>query len=76
MIRKAVRVYSKNFIDDFIMSIKNVVGGRLKAYEQMINKGVDECLEELKQYDLKNIKIDTDELAKESVMILVYGEEK
>lgn len=74
-IRKAVRVYSKNFVDDFFMNVKNLVGGRLTAYEEMINKGIEECMEELSEYNLKNLKIDTDELAKEAVMILVYGEE-
>jgi len=32
------RVWSKNFISDFGMKLKNIVGGRLKSYEKMMDK--------------------------------------
>lgn len=74
MMKRVVRVYSKNFIDDFVMRMKNIIGGRLKSYEEMVNKGIDECISELGP--AKNVKIEMTELSNESIVIIVYGDVK
>ena len=70
------RVYSKNFITDFLQRMKNIIGGRLKAYEKMI----DECMqttwdEFYKKYpDAKNIKCDIEHFTTGAVIIMITGE--
>ena len=71
-----VRVLTQNYITDFMAGLKNIVGGRLKAYEKMIEESIQELLTELhKEHpNIKNIKIDVDEFTIGALVILVYGD--
>lgn len=70
------RIYSKNFITDFFQNLKNIVGGRLKGYEKM----VDECLKDVwiefkrKYNGAKNLRVDLEHLTTGSILITITGE--
>lgn len=70
------RVYSKNFITDFIQDIRNIVGGRLKGYEDLLNQAIEETYKEFhdKYPGAINHKIDTEEFTSGGLMVTIYGE--
>lgn len=68
------RVYTRNFIDDFISKIRNLVGARLIAYEQMIQKAAEEAIKEAKEKGAKEVKVQITEFSNEAICILIYGE--
>jgi len=70
------RVYSKNFVTDFFQNMKNIIGGRLKAYEGMMNDAIEDCWKEFKQRypEAKNLKVDTEQLVHGTVMVTITGE--
>lgn len=73
-----VRVFSKNFVTDFFQNLKNIVGGRLKAYEKMIEQAIDESISDLlREHPLvKNLKMQVTEMTDGSIAVIVYGEVK
>ena len=70
------RVYSKNFITDFFQKLKNIVGGRLKAYEEMINEAIQDTTDEFENTypDAINKKLDIEQLSDNAVMVVITGE--
>lgn len=74
-IRK-VRVVSRNFVSDFGANIINIIGGRLKTYEEMIKEGIDETVLELQKEntEVRNIKLQVTEFSNSSIAIIAYGE--
>lgn len=72
------RVYTKDFITDFFQDIRNIVGGRQKMYEQMINNAIQDCWDEFhKQYPhATNFRVDTEHMKDGAVMITITGEMK
>ena len=70
------RVFTKNFVTDFFQEIKNIVGGRLKSYEKMMDKAIKETWEEFKQKYPKaeNIRVDTEHMVHGSIMVTITGE--
>lgn len=71
-----VRIYSKNFITDFIERLKNIVGGRLTQYEKMLKMAIGESNEEFfnKYPEAKNIRVDTEAFEGNAVMVTITGE--
>jgi uncharacterized protein YbjQ (UPF0145 family) len=72
----AVRVLSRNFVDDFGAELKNIIGGRLKTYEVMLSEGIKECLGELHEKhgdNLSEVKIEISQLTNGSLALIVYG---
>jgi uncharacterized protein YbjQ (UPF0145 family) len=69
------RVSSRNYISDFGASFKNIIGGRLKTYEKMIDEGIKEATEELisKYPDAEDIKFQINEFSNQAISIIVYG---
>lgn len=70
------RVVTRNFIEDFVAKFQNLVGLNLTSYEKMIQKGVKEIQEELKE---KNVKIswfryEISQLNNGAMAIMFYGE--
>lgn len=69
-------VQSRNFVSDFGATIKNIVGGRLKTYEKMLDEGIAEALKKL--YDeypaVRDVKMQITEFKNASICITVYGE--
>lgn len=69
------RVATKNIVIDSFQGIRNLFGLRLRGYEGMINKHIDEVTEEMKlKYDVEWYRMSVNPLAKGSVMIILYGE--
>lgn len=66
------RVMTRHFIKDFIGELNNMLGRRIKTYEQMINEAITDCLKELG--DIKSPKIELTEMTNGSIVVLVYGE--
>ncbi len=70
------RVYTKNFITDFFQNIKNIVGGRLKHYEKLLDTAISETWEEFKRDypNAENIRVDTEHMVQGSIMVTITGE--
>lgn len=70
------RVYSKNILFDTLQNIKNLFGGRLKIYEKMIEKAIGETFEDFHTCypTAKNLKVDTEQMGKGTVMVTITGE--
>ena len=72
------KVVSKNFVIDFIASIENLLGRNMGHYEKMIQKGTDQCWEELKTQKIKPewYRCEITQLTNGAIAIMVYGERK
>ncbi len=70
------RVISRNFVSDFGASLKNIIGGRLKTYEKMLNTAIEEVQGDLlKEHpQATNIKMQITEFQNASIAVVVYGE--
>lgn len=71
------RVVTRHFVSDFFQGIRNLFGLRLRSYEEMIKTTHKEIINEMKiRYGerVKWYRISFNPLAKESVMINLYGE--
>jgi uncharacterized protein YbjQ (UPF0145 family) len=69
------KIYSRNFVSDFGAGLKNIIGGRLRTYEKMLNKAIDEATSELIQENpqVKDIKLQITEFQNASISITAYG---
>lgn len=76
MIVWKTKVYSRNFVSDFGATLKNIIGGRLKTYETMINDCIKEATDELQSdyMGVKNIRMQITEFQNASISVTVYGE--
>lgn len=72
------KVVSKNFIKDLITQIQNMLGKNLTPYEEMINKGIKQIQDELKQKKIKLtwFRYEITQLTNGAVAIILYGETK
>ena len=72
------KVISRNFISDFGANLKNIIGGRLKTYEKMVDLAIKEATDELlSEYpSVENIKMQITEFSNSSICCTVYGEVK
>lgn len=68
-------VISRNFVSDFGAKLKNIVGGRLKTYEAMLDEGITEATNKLlSEYpNVKDVKMQVTEFSNSSICITVYG---
>lgn len=71
-----VKVVTKNFLFDIWAVIKNITGGKVTPYSELIEKAIQEAYSELHETHptVKNIKLMTCELMKGAAEIIVYGE--
>jgi len=69
------KVQSRNFITDFISSLKNIIGGRLTAYENMLDNAIKEATEELQAEhpNVRDVKMQITEFHNASIAVTVYG---
>ena len=69
------QVISRNFMSDFLSQLKNIVGGRLKSYENMINNSLEKVTEEFytKYPDAKDLRIEFTEFTGGAMAITVHG---
>jgi uncharacterized protein YbjQ (UPF0145 family) len=75
-----VHVRAANVVKDIGENIRNLVGGRMKHYEKLISRALDEALAELenkakeKNYDgVLGVKISNHVVVDGGVEIIVYG---
>jgi len=71
------KVVTRNFILDFVVRIQNLVGVNLTAYEKMIQNGIKQCTDELKENNitLKWYRYEITQLTNGAIAILLYGDE-
>lgn len=71
------KVVSKNFFFDFIAGINNFLGQNVTSYEKMMQKGINQIEEEIKEKDinLKWYRYQISELRDGSMVIMLYGEQ-
>ena len=69
------KVISRNFVTDFLSSLKNIIGGRLKSYEEMIDRTLSEVSKEFyKKYPrAKDIRIEFTEFTGGAMAITIHG---
>jgi len=69
------KVISRNFMSDFIANAINILGGRLKTYEKMLDLSLNSSVEEFyKKYPgAKQIRIEFTEFTNGALAIMVHG---
>lgn len=77
---KGNKVRAKWFGKDFLSGLRNVVGGELKEYSEMLSEARDEATKEMLQEAeelganaVVNIRFATSQITKGAAEILVYG---
>ncbi len=69
------RIISKNFMTDFVAHAKNILGGRLKSYENMLNNSLTEVVDEFYSTypQAKQVRIEFTEFTQGALAIIVHG---
>ena len=72
------KVVSRNFIMDFVAKFQNIVGSNLTSYEKMINDGMKQVQDELKERKLtmKWYRYEITQLTNGAMAIMMYGDAK
>lgn len=72
----AVRVVTKDMITDTLATWKSIIGGRIKSYEKVIAKALENSYNELYERfpNIKNVRVGTTEMIRDGCEIIVYGE--
>lgn len=70
------KVVSRNFIFDIISSMQNFLGLNLTYYEKMVNKGINQIKEELKDTELNWYRYEITQLTNGAISITLYGDLK
>ena len=69
------QVVTQNALVDFLQRMRNYIGWRQRSYEDMIQEGSAELLEELeREYDIDWFRVDLDPMGAGSMSITVYGQ--
>jgi hypothetical protein len=69
------RVVTKNIVTDSFQGLRNLFGMRLRGYEGMITKNIDEITKIAEdQYDINWYRLSINPLTNGSAMITIYGE--
>jgi len=69
------RVCTKDLITDSFQGIRNLFGLRLRGYENMINRNLNEVIKEMEsKYLVSWWRVSINPLTNGSAMITVYGE--
>lgn len=69
------KVVSRNFVSDFLENIKNIMGGRLKNYERLLDHSINMATEEFynKYPEAKEVRIEFTEFTNGALAIIVHG---
>ena len=72
------KVVTRNFILDFVTTIQNMFGLNLTVYEKMIEKGMKQIQQELKdkRIKLKWYRYEISQLTNGALAIVLYGDKK
>ena len=69
------RVCTKNIVTDAFQGLRNLFGFRLRGYEEMINKYLEEVIKEMDEtYIVDWWRFSINPLTAGAVMITVYGD--
>lgn len=69
------RVVTKDIVTDSFQGIRNLFGLRLRGYEKMLNKNINELIKIAEiQYQIEWYRLSINPLTNGSAMITVYGE--
>ena len=72
------KVVSKNIIWDTWSGVQNLLGRNLSAYENMVDKGVQQVEDELaeKKIELEWFRYEITQLTTGAIVVMLYGERK
>lgn len=72
------KVVSKSFVSDWVAYWQNMVGANLSTYEKMVDKGIKQIEDELKERKIKLewYRYEISQLTNGAVAIMFYGDEK
>jgi len=70
------KVVTRNFIMDIVSSIQNTFGMNLTSYEKMVDNGMKQIQEEIKDIKLEWFRYEITQLTNGALSITLYGEEK
>ena len=72
------KVVTKNFVMDMVSSMQNFFGLNLTSYEKMVQKGMDQIMEQLKkkEIELNWYRYEMTQLTNGAVSITLYGDKK
>jgi len=72
---KIIRVATKDIVTDAFQGIRNLFGFRLRGYEKMLTRYIDDVIKEMNEkYNPIWFRLIVNPLAKQSAMIILYGE--
>lgn len=73
-------VQAKNVGRDFTQSIRNIFGGELKAYQDLLTKTREKAIQEAKDEAeeigadaIVNLRLDTSDIAQQGAEVVAYG---
>jgi uncharacterized protein YbjQ (UPF0145 family) len=71
-----VRVVTKDVLSDAFARFRSIIGGRVKAYEKVIQEALEDAYHELvlEFPDVKNVMFGTTEMIADGAELIVYGE--
>ncbi|MFO7881181.1 MAG: hypothetical protein R6U52_01420 [Kosmotogaceae bacterium] len=72
------KVVTRNFIMDFVAVFQNMIGQNLTSYENMVNKGIEQIQQEIKDRNLtlKWYRYEITQLTNGAIAIMLYGDEQ
>jgi len=69
------RVVTKDIVTDSFQGIRNLFGIRLRGYEKMLNKNIEEIIKVAEdKYEIDWFRLSINPLTNGSAMITIYGE--
>ena len=69
------KTVTRNFIIDMVAGLQNFFGLNLTGYEKMVDKGMQEIQEEIKNKNLSWFRYEITQLNNGALSITFYGEE-
>ena len=70
------KVVTKNFIMDIVAKMQNAFGLNLTGYEKMVEKGMEQIRDEIKDIKLNWYRYEITQLTNGAVSITLYGDTK
>ncbi|KKN34620.1 hypothetical protein LCGC14_0792100 [marine sediment metagenome] len=68
------KTVTRNFIIDIVATLQNFFGLNLTGYEKMVNKGMEQIQEEIKDIELSWFRYEITQLSNGALSITFYGE--
>lgn len=69
------KVVTRNFIMDLVANVQNFFGMNLTSYENMVQKGMEQIKEEIKNKKMNWYRYEITQLTNGAVSITFYGDE-